>query len=161
MRLPSTKYINPAQGRFGDVNNFPATIAISPDHRYAATLNDGFGSQETNARQSISVLDLNTNKITDFPDERLADDAKQTISLDWPSVRMGSICTLRWRRSTDPTGTKEKDTGNGIAVYGFSDGKVAPERFIKIAPQKVPSGKRVAYGLRRQRKAWRFLIQRG
>src|SRR3954467_8806260 len=54
IQLPSSKSITvPARGWIGDVNNFPATIAISPDHRYAVTLNDGYGSQETNARQSI------------------------------------------------------------------------------------------------------------
>ena len=45
---------------------------------------------------------------------------------------------------TDPTGKSAGDTGNGIAVYSFADGKVAPERFIKIPPQKVAEGKRVA-----------------
>ena len=45
---------------------------------------------------------------------------------------------------TDPTGKSAGDTGNGIAVYSFTDGKVAPERFIKIPPQKVAEGKRVA-----------------
>ena len=39
--------------------------------------------------------------------------------------------------------------GNGIAVYAFDQGKVTPERFIKIAPQKVVTGKKVAYGLRK------------
>jgi DNA-binding beta-propeller fold protein YncE len=150
--LPSTKYINPAQGRIGDVNNFPATIAISPDHRYAATLNDGFGSQETNARQSISVLDLTTNKIADFPDERLSDDAKQTYFFGLAFSSDGKHLYASMASITDPTGRKEKNTGNGIAVYSFVDGKVAPERFIKIAPQKVASGKRVAYGVRKTAK---------
>src|SRR5512141_968636 len=38
--LPSSKVLtSPAPGRLGATNNFPATIALSPDGRYAATLN--------------------------------------------------------------------------------------------------------------------------
>ena len=52
---------------------------------------------------------------------------------------MGSI--------TDPTGAKPGDTGNGIAVYRFSEGKVTPERFIPIALQPLSTGKKLAVGL--------------
>ena len=147
--LPSSKFITPAEGRLGDVNNFPATIAISPDHRYAATLNDGFGSQETNARQSISVIDLKTNQIADFPDERLPDDAKQTYFLGLAFSSDGKHLYASVASITDTTGKKDKNTGNGIAVYSFADGKVAPERFIKIAPQRIAPGRRVAWGVRK------------
>ncbi|HST12744.1 MAG TPA: beta-propeller fold lactonase family protein, partial [Terriglobales bacterium] len=47
----------------------------------------------------------------------------------------------------DPIGTEPGDTGNAIAVYSFLEGKVAPERLIKIAPTKLAPGKRVAQGL--------------
>ena len=50
---------------------------------------------------------------------------------------------------TDPTGEKPGNTGNGIAVYSFADGKVAPERFIAITPQALAAGKKVAVGLRK------------
>ena len=53
---------------------------------------------------------------------------------------MGSI--------TDPTGEKPKSTGNGIAVYKFAAGQVTRERFIKIPPQRLATGKEVAYGVR-------------
>jgi hypothetical protein len=53
----------------------------------------------------------------------------------------------RLDRSTDPTGKNRGDTGNGIALYGFAQGKVSPERFIPIAPQKLGAGKRVPIGL--------------
>jgi len=49
--------------------------------------------------------------------------------------------------TTDGTGQKVGDTGNGIAVYSFADGKVAPDRFIAIAPQPLAAGKRVALAL--------------
>ena len=57
--LPTSKRLTtPVPGRIGSTNSFPATIAISPDGRYAALLNDGYGTQETMAMQSIAVLDL-------------------------------------------------------------------------------------------------------
>ncbi len=57
--LPTSKTLTiPAPGRIGNTNSFPATIAISPDGRYAALLNDGYGTQESMATQSIAILDL-------------------------------------------------------------------------------------------------------
>jgi hypothetical protein len=50
---------------------------------------------------------------------------------------------------TDPTGATSGDTGNGIAIYTFAAGKVAPERFIAMAPQPLSAGKQVAIGLRK------------
>ena len=77
--LPTTKVLTtPAPGRLGSTNSFPVTMVLSPDGHYAAVLNDGYGTQETLARQSIGVLNLETNKITDYPDRRLGDDAHQS-----------------------------------------------------------------------------------
>ncbi len=64
----------PVPGYLGRTNSFPATIALSPDGRYAALLNQGYGTQETGARQSIAILDLSNNQLRDFPDDRLSDD---------------------------------------------------------------------------------------
>src|SRR4029077_6307488 len=50
---------------------------------------------------------------------------------------------------TDPTGAKPGNTGNGVAVYKFEGGKVTPESFLKIAPQKIAAGRRVAFGVRK------------
>ncbi len=80
--LPTSKLLTaPSLGRIGAVNSFPATIALSPDGRYAALLNDGYGTQLSKARQSIAILDLQTNLITDFPDDRLGEDAHQSYFL--------------------------------------------------------------------------------
>jgi hypothetical protein len=52
--LPSSKVLNvPSPGRIGAVNSFPATIALSPDGRYAALLNSGYGTQKTQPDQSL------------------------------------------------------------------------------------------------------------
>jgi DNA-binding beta-propeller fold protein YncE len=151
INLPTSKTLTlPVPGYLARTNSFPATIALSPDGRYAALLNQGYGTQESGARQSIAILDLSNNQLRDFPDDRLSDDysthQSYFIGLAFSSdgrhlyASMGSI--------TDPTGEKPKSTGNGIAVYKFTGGLVTPERFLKIAPQKIAEGKEVAFGLR-------------
>jgi DNA-binding beta-propeller fold protein YncE len=150
INLPTGKNLTlPVPGYLARTNSFPATIALSPDGRYAALLNQGYGTQEAGARQSIAILDLSNNQLQDFPDDRLTDDpsTRQTyfiglaFSIDGRHLyaSMGSI--------TDPTGEKPKSTGNGIAVYKFADGQVTPERFINIAPQKIAEDKQLAFGV--------------
>ena len=148
--LPTSKALTiPTPGRIGATNSFPATIAISPDGRYAALLNNGYGTQETMAMQSIAVLDLKTNQITEFPDKRFGEDVHQSYFLGLVFGSDGKHLYASVGSITDPTGEKPGDTGNGIAVYSFADGKVAPERFIAIAPQTLAAGKKVAIGLRK------------
>lgn len=152
IHLPTSKDLTlPVPGFIARTNSFPATIAISPNGRYAALLNQGYGTIESGARQSIAILDLNTNQLRDYPDDRLVADTTSTrqsyfIGLAFSSdgkhlyAAMGSI--------TDATGEQPTSTGNGIALYKFADGQVTPERFIKIPPQPVAEGKVVAYGVR-------------
>jgi DNA-binding beta-propeller fold protein YncE len=137
----------PSPGRIGDTNSFPATIVLSPDGRYAVLLNFGYGTQETLAHQSISVLDLKSNKIVEYPDARLGDQSHQSYFLGLVFSADGKHLYASVGSLSDPTGAKAGNTGNGIAVYGFSDGKVTPERFIAIAPQPLPAGKKLASGL--------------
>ncbi len=152
INLPTSKTLTlPVPGYLARTNSFPATIALSPDGRYAALLNQGYGTQEAGARQSIAILDLSNNQLHDFPDDRLTDEEtthqSYFIGLAFSSdgkhlyASMGSI--------TDPTGEKPKSTGNGIAVYEFAAGQVTPKRFVKIAPQPIAKGKEVAYGVRK------------
>src|SRR5271167_3097947 len=152
INLPTSKTLTlPIPGYLARTNSFPATIALSPNGRYAALLNQGYGTQESGARQSIGILDLSNNQLHDFPDDRLSDEysthQSYFIGLAFSSddrhlyASMGSI--------TDPTGEKPTSTGNGIAVYKFAAGRVTPERFIKIAPQPIAEGKERAFGLRK------------
>ena len=97
--LPTSKMLRvPSPGRIGSTNSFPATIVLSPDGRYAALLNDGYGTQETLGHQSIAILDLKTNQIVDYPDSRLGDERTKATFSGWRSVRTASICMLRWDR---------------------------------------------------------------
>jgi DNA-binding beta-propeller fold protein YncE len=147
--LPSSKMLEaPSPGRIGSTNSFPATMVVSPDGDYAALLNDGYGTQETLAHQSISVLDLKTNQIVEYPDARLSDTAHQSYFIGLAFSSDGKHLYASVGSLSDPTGAKPGDTGNGIAVYSFSAGKVAPERFIPIALQPLATGKKLAVGLK-------------
>jgi DNA-binding beta-propeller fold protein YncE len=149
--LPTSKTLTvPTPGRIGDTNSFPATITLSPDGRYAALLNDGYGTQESMATQSIAILDLKTNQIADYPDKRFSEEERthQSYFLGLVFSSDGKHLYASVGSITDPTGEKPGDTGNGIAVYSFTNGKVAPERFIAIAPQSLATGKKVAIALR-------------
>ncbi len=150
INLPTSKQMTtPTPGRLSSTNSFPATIAISPDGRYAALLNNGYGTQETLAMQSIAVLDLNTNQLADFPDKRFGEEVHQSFFLGLVFSSDGKHLYASVGSITDPTGQKPGDTGNGIAVYGFSNGKVVPERFIVIEPQPLAPGKKVAIALQK------------
>jgi DNA-binding beta-propeller fold protein YncE len=148
--LPTSKYlIGGAPGVIGKLNGFTPTIALSPDKHYAAFLNDGYGTQQNKAHQSIAILDLTSNQLTDFPEDRLGEDAHQSYFIGLSFSTDGNHLYASMGSLTDPTGEKPGDTGNGIAVYSFQQGRVAWERFIKIPPQKVASGKTVGYALRK------------
>jgi DNA-binding beta-propeller fold protein YncE len=148
--LPTSKRLTiPSPGRIGSTNGFSATITLSPDGRYAAFLNDGYGTQETQVTQSIGVLDLKTNRLADFPDKRFGEEAHQSYFLGLVFSSDGKHLYASVGSITDPTGQKPGNTGNGIAVYSFADGKVAPDRFISIEPQALASNKKVASELQK------------
>ncbi|MGB9205006.1 MAG: phosphoesterase [Terriglobales bacterium] len=152
INLPTSKSLTlPVPGYLARTNSFPATIALSPDGHYAALLNQGYGTQETGARQSIAILDLSNNQLHDFPDDRLSDEysTRQSYFIGLAFSSDGKHIYASMGSITDPTGEKPTSTGNGIAVYKFVDGQITPERFIKIAPQPIAEGKEVAYGLRK------------
>ena len=150
IQLPTSKILTtPYPGHIGTTNSFPATIALSPDKHYAALLNDGYGTQASGAYQSIAVLDLRTGHLTDFPDRRFPEGAHQSYFLGLAFSSDGNHLYASVGSITDPTGERPGDTGNGIAVYKFNKGEITPERFLKIPPQRIGGGKRVARAVRK------------
>ncbi len=150
INLPSSKILTtPTPGRIGPTNSFPATIALSPDGRYAALLNIGYGTQESLAMQSIAILDLQTNHLSDFPDPRFGEEVRQSYFLGLVFSSDGKHLYASVGSVTDPSGAKPGDTGNGIAVYSFKQGKLAPEKFIRIPPQALAPGRIVPIGLKK------------
>ena len=145
--LPTSKVlIAPGQGRVGMLNSFPATIALSPRGHYVALLNDGYGTGRSEGRQSIAVLDLRTDKLADFPDKRFPNGAHHSLFLGLAFSSDEQHLYASVGSVTDATGAKKGDLGNGIAVYRLKKGKLKPERFIKIRPQELAQGKKVASG---------------
>ncbi|MGH9510678.1 MAG: bifunctional YncE family protein/alkaline phosphatase family protein [Terriglobales bacterium] len=147
--LPTSKHLTvPSPGYLAPLNGFAAAICISPDGNYAAILNDGYGAEANQSHQSIIVINLKTNELTEFPEERLAEESHQSYFIGLVFSSDGSHLYASVGSISDPTGEKPGDTGNGIAVYRFDRGEVAWERFIPIAPQKISPHHQVAFGLR-------------
>jgi 6-phosphogluconolactonase (cycloisomerase 2 family) len=135
--LPTSKTLTvPVPGFVARTNSYPATIALNPDGRYAAFLNQGYGTQESGVRQSIAILDLSNNQVRDFPDDRLRGDEKSTLQ----SYFIGLAFSTDGKHVYASMGSAGE---NGIAVYTFADGELAPERFIAIAAQRMAPGKTV------------------
>ncbi|MGA2988177.1 MAG: beta-propeller fold lactonase family protein [Terriglobia bacterium] len=143
VHLPSSKLLlNPLPGKPQATNSFPTAVAVSPDGRYLALLNNGRGTAESGYQQSIAVLDLQTHRLSDYPDPRFKVYAKQTYFLGLAFSGDGKRLYASVASLTDPTGELKGDTGNGIAVYVFSDGRVTPQSFLRIPLQPLGSRKR-------------------
>jgi len=146
--LPTSKVLTvPSPGILGSLNGFAAAMTVSPGGRYAAILNDGYGSQQNQAHQSIAILNLSTNQLADFPEDRLPEEAHQSYFVGLGFGSDGQRLYASIGSITDPAGEKPGDTGNGIAVYRFHEGQIVWDRFIKIPPQNIATGKKVAQGV--------------
>jgi DNA-binding beta-propeller fold protein YncE len=139
--LPTSKTLTiPVPGFIARTNSYPATIAVSPDGRYAALLNQGYGTEQSRLRQSIAILDLSNNQMRDFPDERLHADEQSTL-------RSYFIGLAFSRDGQHLYASMSSITDTGIAVYRFTDGQLTPERVIRIAAQQLAQGKELTYEL--------------
>jgi YVTN family beta-propeller protein len=143
INLPTSKQIvGVVPGAPQRLSSLPITVAVSPDGRYVVTVNGGYGSYESGYDQALAVLDTRTGKLVESPDSRTLVQSAQVLfsglafSPDGKTL-YGSIDSL-----SDPEGQKkEGDTGSGIQVYGFDQGKLTRERVIKIPLQKLAPGK--------------------
>ena len=80
--------------------------------------------------------------LTDFPDERLGARSHQTYFLGIAFSSRGDEVFASIASLSDAKGEKSGSTGNGIAVYSFVDGRLAPNRFLKIPLQDLARGRR-------------------
>ena len=141
-QIPNAKIFGELPGHPRRINNFPTASAVSPDGRFAVLLHSGYGAYTSERKQSLAVVNLESNELRDFPDDRLGRGAAQTYFLGLAFGVDGKHLYTSMASLTDPLGKKKGSTGNGIAVYGFNDGAVAPERFLPLAPRvDVPAGK--------------------
>ena len=142
VQLPNGRLLAQVPGNPREINNLPTAGAVSPDGRFVVFLHSGFGTYADNLKQSLSVLDLETDQLSDFPENRLNRNARQTYFLGLAFSLDGKHLFASMASYSDPLGKKEGSTGNGIAVYVFADGKITPERFLKIpARTSLPPGK--------------------
>lgn len=143
VNLPSSKQlIEPVPGAPQQLNSLPVSMAVSPDGRYVVTVNAGFGTYESQYEQSLAVLDTRTGALTDFPDSRTLVQAKQTLNSGLAFSRDGKHLYGTMASTTVPLGDGKDATGNGIVVYSFNDGKIAPERFIALPLSQLKPGQK-------------------
>ncbi|MDE3188096.1 MAG: bifunctional YncE family protein/alkaline phosphatase family protein [Acidobacteriota bacterium] len=141
--LPTSKQlIGPIPGAPQRLNSLPMSMAVSPDRRYVVTVNAGYGAAESDYQQSLAVLDTRTGALADFPDARTMVNAGQTLYSGLAFSRDGSHLYASIGSTTDPLGKGKNDTGSGVLVYRFNNGKIAPERMIRLPLQQLAPGRK-------------------
>ena len=142
VNLPSSKQIlEPVPGAPRALNSLPMAMAWSPDHRYLALVNAGYGTFESGYAQSIAILDSTTSKLSDFPEPRTLVGAPQTLYSGLVFGSDGKHLYASLDSLSAPVGGKPGQTGNAIAVYSFKDGAIAAERLIPIPLQQLAPGR--------------------
>jgi len=145
LALPSSKLVlEPVPGNPQSTNSFPTAMALSPDGKYLALVNDGYGTFESAYRQSIAVLDLENNELRDFPDARLERHARQSYFYGLAFSHDGKKLYASMSSMTDPSAQVSGSSGSGVAVYGFSKGQVKQDGFIRFPASKRPAEPKTA-----------------
>ncbi len=140
--LPTSKQLMlPALGNPQRVNSLPMALAVSPDRRWVVSLNAGYGTFESGYMQSLAVLDAHTGAVRDFPEPRTLPDTSQAFFAGITFSSDGTRVYASLASSTDLKGDGHKKTGNGIAVYAFSQGALTPERFLSLPPVVLAPGR--------------------
>src|SRR5262249_16208043 len=77
------------------------------------------------------------------PESRLEVGAQQTYFFGLAFSSDGTKLYASVASLTDATGVHPGNTGNGIAVYAFDQGRVSPAGFLKVPLQPLAPGKRL------------------
>ena len=145
--LPTSKQlIQPVPGNPQRLNSEPISMAVSPDGRYVVTVNAGYGTYESKYEQSLAVFDTQTDKLTDFPDDRTySGRGNQTLYSGLAFSGDGKHLYASIGSETDPEGKNQPehgphDTGSGILVYRFTEGRIEPDRMIRLPLETLEPG---------------------
>ena len=140
--LPTSKQlVSPVPGTPQRLNSLPMQMATSPDGRWVAIVNAGYGTAESEYAQSIAVLDTTSGSVRDFPELRTALGSAQTLYSGLAFSLDGTHLYASLDSLSAPEGDGAEKTGNAIAVYRFRDGAISPERLIRIPLQRLAPGR--------------------
>jgi DNA-binding beta-propeller fold protein YncE len=164
VNLPSSKQIlGPVPGSPQRLNSLPMTAAWSPDRRYLAVVNAGFGTVESNYEQSVAVLDTTSGHVADYPIPLTEVLAPQTLysgiafsadgrrlylsfdSITRPEAGQPQPAGPATDPANRPAGDESPATGNAIAVFKFpfddqGGNGIAPERMIPVPLRPLSAG---------------------
>ena len=68
----------------------------------------GYGTQDSRGRQSISIANLSSGQVKDFPDDRLAEESHQSYFVGLAFSVDGKHLYASLGSITDPTGIKAR-----------------------------------------------------
>lgn len=143
INLPTSKQLfEPVPGAPKPLNSLPMSMAWSPDGRYLAILNAGFGTYESQYSQSIALLDTSTGVLSDFPEQRTSGPVDQTFYQGLAFSADGTHLYASFESLTAPEGGEPSKTGNAVAIYRLAEGKLVAERLIPIPLQPLAPGKK-------------------
>ena len=86
------------------------------------------------------MLDLKTGKVADFPEPRTAAALPQTLYSGLAFGKDGPHLYAVFDSLTAPQGNDKDQTGNAVAVYGFSDGQVTAQKLLPVPLQQLAPG---------------------
>ncbi len=139
VHLPTSKEIvGPVPGSPQKLNSLPMTAVWSPDRRYLALVNAGFGTVESNYEQSIAILDTGTGKLTDYPEPKTDVLSPQTYYSGIAFSADGSHLYVSIDSISAPEGGKPEQTGNAIGVYKFTPGGTSADSLTLERTIPVP-----------------------
>lgn len=141
--LPTSKLLRePVPGAPRKTNSLPMAMTLSPDGRYLAMVNAGYGTAESNYDQSIAILDTESGRLTDVPNPHTPGKiALQTLFSGIAFSSDGSHLYVSIASLTNPLPDSPGAVGNAIAVYRVRDGHLAEERMLPVPLQALSSGK--------------------
>ncbi len=142
--LPTSKQLSSVPGRPQRLNSLPMSMAISSDGRYVVTVNAGFATADSGYMQSLSVLDVTSGVLTDFPESKTGTgrDAQQTLYSGLQFSRDGHHLYASLASLTNSVADEAKGiTGSDILVYDCHEGRLTRERIIAIPAQPLAAGR--------------------